>query len=549
MSPTGYEYENDEGEPGTLSGKTEASIAKTTAAPKSWAERRHPLRATLVDDERRQRASFIATRKILADYLVPHRFEGAADGSKLRRSLLGYGVALNRGYLQEVLGHVRGAPAVYDWGPMSDDEGPTSSDPVGGSAALLWSDVNRAGMTWRNFFERRVLEWLLTSVGGWILVDAVAIDGEAEFESKADEDAAGLRPFLEFVPVSWAEDWGRGDLGYRWIKLSEATDKREPKDEEDAGYEVSHLLYELEDSGSTTAARYDDEGKAIDEAINVGELKDRQGSPTLPFVAVAYGEHPEVPYFGAGLLMGLDDIVIDLYNLQSEIREGYRDVSFGIIVHKGGDSDKVQSFLEQGSRFVSLGDDGDASLSRLAAESAEVQAGLSLLETGLTQWALSAKRKAAEATDRATAKSGIALQAEFQLDLKPLLVEVVETLDAIETSAMHLVGQLAGHTAEELKDVGVVRSTEFRLEDEVSRISRILAEYLDVLPLPASATARIALAWLEKSELLDLDEEVERGGEGTVTLREALEIELERLATAKDLEVTRPAEFGGGFGI
>jgi hypothetical protein len=56
--------------------------------------------------------------------------------------------------------------------------------------------------------------------------------------------------------------------------------------------------------------------------------------------------------------------------------------------------------------------------------------------------------------------------------------------------------------------VGVERDTAFQLEEESGRIARIVAEAAEVLPLPETIKQRITARWLESSNLLDMDEEM-----------------------------------------
>jgi hypothetical protein len=268
--------------------------------------------------------------------------------------------------------------------------------------------------------------------------------------------------------------------------------------------------------------------------VDLGKLVDPSGTPTLPLVPVKYGEHPDLPACGTGLLFGLDDIVIDLYNVTSETREGFRDACFGMLVHRGPDATTVRDTINDGSRLVTVGDSESASLERLAGDASEVQAGMQLIELGVKNWALSAKRQAAEAMQGASAeaRSGVSLQAEFSLDLTPLLTTVAETLDGIETNVLFIAAQLAGSTVPAADSIKVVRNTDFQLEDEASRIARIVTEFAQSsLKLPPEAATQLTLQWL--SEVIDLDAEITTG-EGTKgTLRDTVERQVRDAAEAE----------------
>src|SRR5205085_542131 len=149
----------------------------------------------------------------------------------------------------------------------------------------------------------------------------------------------------------------------------------------------------------------------------------------------------------------------------------------------------------------------DASLDRLAGGTEEVASGITLVELAVKAWALSAKRQAAEAMQQAGAQttSGVSLQAEFSLDLKPLLVAVVQQLDAIEKRALWIAAQMAGNTGTNSDAITVTRNTDFNLEDEASRIARIVGDFTRSIKLSPEAQAQIAIKWLKAAKIFDLD--------------------------------------------
>jgi hypothetical protein len=484
------------------------------------ANRAHPKRARWIKDEQRMRASYIASRRELAPFLVPHRFEGNKGPTELTRAQYGYGIGLNKAYLSEIIGHIRSTKVTYQWGPLVEggDEPEQDGTPKGGLARTLFTDATRKGVKLRDFFEgdAGVLEWMLSSPGGFVVVDAPPAD--SRIMNAADEKALGRRPYFRFVPWSAVEDAKLGPAGFEWVKFCEEVDTRTAGGDDTEKLTTHRLLYELT-NGVTTVSRFNEEGDLVNPdgtpagaaPTSLGEVRSVTGEAILPLIVVGYGEHPEVPMVGKGLLYGLDDIVIDLFNVVSEMREGYRDATFGLHVHKGPDADQVRAQLAAGSRLIALGDSQDASLDRVAAESGEVTAGLSQIELGVKNWALSAKRQAAEAmqSSGAEATSGVSLQAEFALDLKPLLVSIANTLDSILTNALYVAAQIAGHTSLKADEIGVNRNTDFNVEDEASRIARIAKDYVLALPLSAEMKVQLALAWVRSANIIDLEAEVE----------------------------------------
>lgn len=512
--------------PGTTAGgarRQNGKVAVTSKKSFAGFKREHPARTRWLEDEARMRASYLGDRRHLSPFLVPHRFEGKLEGKDLRRAKLGYGVGLNKAYLTEIFGHIRSAPARYNFGPLAKDGAAqpaialvpkagkdakdelTTAEPERGHALELWKDITATGVSMRNFFEGEVLEWMASSVGGIIVSDTNKA-ADSPSVSRADEKAMGERAFVKFVPFSAVLDGGVGPAGFRWIKLAEEFDEREPDDTSNTATPSRCVLYELLADGSTQMARFDKDGKRIGDAINLGVILDSQRRPRLPITPVRYHKHPDLPAFvGTGLLMGLDDIVIDLYNTFSEMREAFRDACFSLFVHRGANDADVYAQFADGSRMIRLGDEEKAELQRLGVDGGEIDAGMQLIELGVRNWVLSAKRQAEQATQRAQAQSGISLVAEFQLDMKPLLVEVAETLDEIQRDVLFVVAQLFGASADAADAIQVERETSFRLEDEATRITRIIGEFVQSLELPPEVKVQLTMKWVEATGLFDLD--------------------------------------------
>jgi len=533
---------------------------------------RHPKYDTWEADERRMRATYHATRRQLVPYLVPHRFEGREDKdpTDLRRSHYGYAPRLNGQYLSELMGHVRGTAARYVWGELEslddearqrrEDAGETTitDAPGGGTARLLWDDCTLTGTPWPRFFEGEVLEWGLSSPGGFVLCDVPNIPGRM---TELEERREGRRPYAAFIPMSRVKDVGVGGFGFgfRWVEFMEDEDSRPPPggDEVDTKGPTS-LLYFLDADGNTNVIRRDEEGTVVSltdqdgdevEVLNLGAIYDAQGFPVLPLVPAFFGTHPDVPFIGAGLLLGLDDIVIDIFNRLSETVEGYRDGAFTNHTYRGDDYDTVKESMSNGSRLVDLGSGTDAALERMEGGLAEVTGGMELVGLALQAWTMGAKSRAAEAMEAAEARSGVSLKAEFQLDSRPLLVEIAQWLDMVETNCMWVLAQLAGVESQAAAELGVARDTTFQMEDEAQRISRIVGDFATALPLPAALIEAAILRWAEASDIIDLNGEIETIDGQTETVRDRLRREAATVAEARQRMSTERGDlfgFGGG---
>lgn len=510
-----------------------------------WIKRTHPHYKTWSDDQERMRATFHARRRDLVPYLVPHRFEQGADGAagnpkNLDRAELGYGISLNSSYLSEIFGQIRGAEATYSWGPLSGDTDEGGIPPIGTTARSLWEDATRENTSWRNFFHRDVLEWMLSSPGSLIVADVPP--GRREAQS----DDSTRRPYVRNVPLSDVWDIGRSPTGIRWVKLVERRDLREP--DSDANELTENvIIYRLEDR-RTLVQRWTMDGDRIGPEIDMGAIVDRQGDPALPVVLNVFGRHPDIRWVGEGLLTGLDDIVIDLFNVTNEMRAGYRDLVIALLTYAGDDAKQVFDSIEKGSRLIDLGEDPDARLERLAADSVEVDAGIAQLDQGIRAWARSAKRKASDFEETSQVRSGMSLEAEFQIDLVPLLREVVEQLDNVESSVMHRLAQLDDESVgvDGLQDIGVRRAREFDPEEEASRISRLVDEFRDGWTIvPAEVKAEVVSRWIESARIADLDQEITTADGNTVTLREFVSDRAEELAELAERRLRQQASLTG----
>jgi len=486
---------------------------------------RHPLYNRWEEDERRQRASFLATRRHLAPFLVPHRFEGVDKKPEtLQRARYGYGVKLNATWLSDIGGHIRSAELEKDWGPV-----PKSA------LEAVQEDATGTGLSWDSFYGQTVLEWILSSPGGVIVADLPDIEAETQADAKTKE----RRPFLTWVPMSAVLDCGRQRGGFRWINIREEVDMRTP-DGTTEKHEVHTLQYRLE-GDLAVAQRFDANGDEVGELVNFEKLVNTAGRPTLPIIEANYGEHPEVPWLGSGLLLGLDDVVIDIYNILTEVREAFRDAAFGLLAYTGDDYQTVQQMITAGSRLVHLGEGENVKLERIAADGGEVAVGLSMLENAIAAWTQGARGKVQDAMAPTDAQSGVSRKTEFQLDLRPLLELVAGQMDEIETNTMFIVAQLLGTKAPTAAGkIKAERETTFQLENEESRIARIVKEFVETgLKLPGAAIGPLVMKWLEATNLLDLDQPVEDAQGQTRKLGEVLAEQVQAIGAARqdDAEV------------
>lgn len=535
---------------GTLpgQGQTQERSASVLQSPESAAVlRQHPDKPRWDRAERRQRASYLATSEDLAPFLVAHRFEAenalTVAPETLNRARLGYGIGLNKAWLAEVFGHIRGAPAHYWWGALANlgaEDERTNEPPPNTVALQIWEDATMDGTTHTNFFEGDVLEWMTTSLGGFVVVD----NPRGTFRNQGEEIAAGVRPYFRWVPLTDVVDLERDKYGFRWLKILEEAEVTKAYDPAPQQQDRRvFVYYELEDDGRTSITRRNAQGETVGEVVTMDRVVDRQGRAILPVRFAKFGAHPKIRWAGSGLLLGQDDIVIDLFNLLTETREAFRDSAFGLLTYKGPSGALVVSLLKVGTRFVDLGDNEKAELSRVSGDAGEVAAGLSLIDLGLRAWALSSKRKVEDQMESAVAASGVSIKAEFQLDLRPLLISVTEALDAVESDCMFIAAQLNGKSPDQARSIAVKRDTHYNLEDEASRIARLVAEVKESLPLPGALVAELIRQWSESSGLVDLDAPVlgADGKETKQTLRDLISAQADLIGVAaQELAVSGP---------
>ena len=150
-----------------------------------------------------------------------------------------------------------------------------------------------------------------------------------------------------------------------------------------------------------------------------------------------------------------------------------------------------------------------------------------------------------EQQEATQARSGVSIKAEFQLDLVPLMVHVTEVLDQIETNAMFILAQIEGFTPKEANELKVKRETAFQLEQEASRIARIVGEFLTAIPgMPKSLLKQLIMRWASSIDFLDLDQMVKMADGSERKLRDLIDEEAEEIAEADQTARIRQNEFG-----
>jgi hypothetical protein len=482
--------------------------------PDSKAARKHPQYEVYADDEKRQRATFIATLRSMVSFLIPHTYEGDDPG---RRALFGWAPGLNRRFIQQLMGHVRAQEVRRSWPPLSapKDRQITGAPTEGSIAALLFSDATADGVSWDNFFRGRVMEWLLSSPGGFVLVDQPA--GKAETMAEAFEK--GLRPSVRFVPFSevWAFEFGRH--GFTRVKLVESEFDADPlfPGTTSTGNVVSSstvVVYSLDpEDGHTVFARYDIEDNLLDRA-DLPRFENPQGQPILPLVPVKWGEHAAVAGVGEGLLSGLADLVIDRYNIVNEMRAGSRDMTFAVDFYRGTDYAAVVTQREAGSRMVNIGTDPNAQLGRIGADPSEVTVTIQQLQVNLEEWVKTVSEKSDALSDSPQTRSGVAIQAEFQLAMKPILTLAARELDAIEEQVMYIVAQFQGESPAAAFAVSVETNVDFRMENEADHVAGVLeAAQRGDLRLPPELLVAAVMTFAEAAPELfgDMSDKIEGG--------------------------------------
>lgn len=476
----------------------------------------------------------IATRKACIPFLVPHRTEGGKDSDPfgLRRSAFGYPLQLNASFLDEVLGHLGGAAREYVFGPwvglsLAEESQTDLPEGAGDNLRKLWADATLDGMSWRRFFDETVAEWFLSSPGGFVVCDNAKPMGDL-VPPVSDPDSA--RPYVTFAPFSNMLDYRYGTGGFDQVKLLELHDMRDLNDPNLASrqadgdvrteFEVLYRLVPAEEGAeiatSSTASSDgevvavaerrvltdDTERQPVKDAVNYGTLLDQDGQPTLPLVPVRFKRHPTIPGLGRGFFMGLDDIILDAWNVQNETRAAYRDAMMSIDAIAGAqkeDMQKIAEMLQLNYRMIGIPE--NASVSKMGNDATEVTVGMELKKEAVKDWATAVKRRAGLVEGKAS-QSGISLQSEFAIDLNPILKYTAGWLDEIESSTLWVLAQLQGLDADMDTTISVTRNKDFRLEPEGGRIIRTMQEIADAgVELPDIVTERATKRIIETTEI------------------------------------------------
>lgn len=499
---------------GVLTGLPAVVGREGAKTPDTKAARKHPQYEVYADDEERQRATFLATIRAMVPFLIPHTHEGADPG---RRALFGHAPGLNRRLIQQIIGHVRAQETRRSWPPLSvaQDQQITGAPQDDTIAALLYSDATADGLSWESFFRGKVFEWLMTSPGGFVLIDRPA--GEAESMAEAFEK--GLRPSLRFIPFSEVCAFEFGRHGFTRVKLVENEFNADPlfpgtAATGDVESSSTVVVYSLDaEDGHTVFQRYDMEDNQLD-SIDLPRFENPQGQPILPLVPVKWGEHAVVAGVGEGLLSGLADLVIDRYNIVNEMRAGSRDMTFAVDFYRGTDYGAVIAQREAGSRIINIGTDPNAELGRIGADPSEVLVTAKQLEVNLEEWLKTVSEKSDALSDSPQTRSGVAIQAEFQLAMKPILTTAAKELDSIEEQVMYVIAQWQGETPSAAFAVAVETDTEFAMESEAEHVAGVLeAAQRGDLRLPPEMLVAAVLKFAEAAPELfgDLDEKLDGG--------------------------------------
>ena len=518
----------------------------------------NPLYPQWVDDEARQRASVIATRKACIPFLVPHRTEGnTTHPHTLKRSAFGYPMQLNASFLDEILGHLSTAEREYLFGPwvpptIAEESQPALPENAGEDLQKLWMDATLDGMSWRRFFDETIAEWFLSSLGGFIVADNALPDGDL-IGPVADPDM--VRPYVSFTPFSCVLDYRFRRNGFDQVRLLELHDTRDlakpvtdgfgttsdgdPRTE----FEVLYRLVPADEGAALADPPAGEQGELVAvaerrlvvglgeqqpaaiQAVNYGTIVDRDGQPTLPLIPVRYKRHPRIPGLGQGFFMGLDDIILDAWNTHNETRAAYRDAMMSVDAIRGATKEDMQNIAEMLQlNYRMIGIPQESGVETLGNDATEVTAGRELKKDAMLDWATAVKRRAGMVESRAT-QSGVSLQSEFAIDLNPILSYTAGWLDEIESETLWILAQLQGLTVEAGETtISVTRNRDFRLEPEGSRILRVLEEALQAdLEIPDLVRRRALVRVLETTQI---------AGKVDETFRDELESALDDMETA-----------------
>jgi len=532
------------------------------SAKASIATRVHPARDRWVERQGLERATYVATNEAMGPYLIPHDLESNTIAPQdLRRAKLGHVPPLNYSYLSEILGHAYGAAVNVHWGPLSTDGKAISVAPKDGVALEIWKDATLQGDSFSKF-GNKVLEWMASSPGCWIITDSTsqpvadAADDDEDrgpkSTAKGQQTSSG-RPYMRIVQWSSVEDLGQySDGRLRFIKFHESVDERDPESAVDSGMTNLHVLYRLQPDGTVTVRKLNDDGADVVPATSLGTFIDAAGRPVIPIAQAKFGEDELLPFLGSGLLQGLAFVVKDLWNQVTEMRSGARDVCFDVLAYKGASFESVKTQMAAGDRLIDLGASELSSLTRVGADGGEIGVALTIFKQTLEDWAMGAKRKASDFVTKGngTARSGVSLQAEFQLDLKPLLVALVSAWSDAMRAVLFFAAQFANDQSG-LDKLGVITvnvDQEFSLEDEAARISRIVTDYDTTgLPMIPEAQRQLMLTWAKSTRVVDLNARVKDPADPTqkITAGDLIERQADEMAARADAAGKAPTPAPG----
>lgn len=188
-----------------------------------------------------------------------------------------------------------------------------------------WQDVDGKGQDIDAFLQD---SWTSAAVFSHtvIIIDKPATTGETQ----ADMGVPKLRRYTPLDVIDWLEDEDGEVIA---VKLIEAAPRAE------FGTRVDATDYRVREVTQTEWKLYDKGGKQIDGAPH--------GFSRLPVVFLYGKRRPTIPVIGKSVI-GDPDLHIDLYNLQSEIRELLRNQTFGILnvpIGKDGNAELEKGLL------------------------------------------------------------------------------------------------------------------------------------------------------------------------------------------------------------
>lgn len=493
---------------------TAAALPLTAALADSWVKRLHPAHAKVCTIHELRWALYSGRREeLFPKYLEAHRLEArdetGAAGVSIYRERLGYAPRLAQGLIADIIGHLGSTKKTFEWGPLDDGGGGKDELPTG-RAKRLYDDVTRDGQDWESFFGCDVLEQILATKGGVLIIDAPPRDARAPALTVEDAQRLSIRPYIKLVDWKDVPDWRWGVRGFEWVKVYETNDTRSLRDTDSTKYTTRrYVTYEFAPDGKACiVSRFDNDGRPEGTPVTLAPIVDTEGAPTLPVIPAIFGRDRKVRPLGRGLLDGLDDIEVDLANQINELRDEVRTIVFGLLAYAGSQGENVEQNLKSNSRFVDLGPEGV--LNYVAATGDVITQLLAVIDRTYAAWRAAVRQKPAELMDSTATRSGDSFTSEFAVTWKPLLSGIAQQLDDLESNALYIIGQFWGLPSEQAATLSVKRDKGFRLEDEGSFLARSLKDITQATDAaPAKPLARLVVAMMQAFGSVTEDDDVD----------------------------------------